>query len=192
MFSGFSNSNYLQLGDNVNGGYVSLGNNVKNFTNFYNANTIEINGSFICTAQSTAESHTQYVIAGLSNHNGIYVELENKNDIVTFGVVFGDNNDYVRSTVQDIIFNTKYYFRISCSMENNILTFTTYLNTDGQTYDNTTKISTNAITNPVISGMIIGNLTWDSSKYYLRGSIDIADWSIKKDGEYWWKRVETL
>ena len=31
VYSGFSSSNYLQLGDKVNGGYISLSNAVKDF-----------------------------------------------------------------------------------------------------------------------------------------------------------------
>lgn len=193
VFSGFSSNGYLRLGARVDKGILSLDSStyVKDFTGFYNANTIEINGSFVCTAQQTGGLAAQYPMAGTSNKNGIYVELKNKDDIVTFAVAIGDGTNYVYSTEQDISFNTKYYFRISCSIENNILTFTTYLNTDGQTYDNTTKISTDTITSPVISGITIGTLNW-TSNYDLRGSVDIADWSIKKNGEFWWKGVETI
>ena len=193
VYSDFSSSNYLQLGDNINGGYISLGNNVKNFNNFFStANSWEVNGSFTL---GNITNNQMILSSDTGESKGIYFYYnyndENPNNTLTIVFCASGGLVIIRTEANYITANTKYYFRLQFTGSE----YKFYLNTDGETYDNTTLIGyeTNANKCYDTNDLRIGKSPWAGiGSLNSDAEINLADWNIKKNGEYFWKGVETI
>jgi hypothetical protein len=185
VYSGFSSSNYLQLGDIVNSEYVSLGNNVKDF------------GLAISTADSWElvfktkykDINPEQVFLGEgfpSLNYGSWLGIFNSK--IAMRLYASDDAGSAISVIEGtttLIENNTYYCKYK--FENNI--YSLLLSTDGVTYnlensnENATKESRKK--------------SWTIGIYQITyplpiDNIDLSESYIKINGEYWWKGVETL
>lgn len=188
-FTNFSGSNYLTIGGVVQNGIFSQTQNVLHFGDFFaSADSWEINGSF--KFEDTTLNEYETFFTGSADKTGVYLQyLGNTSQI---SIDYAINGNWITRVISDTLTKgSKYYFRIVFNGED----YKFYLNTDGQTYDNTTLKDTyiNAVKITDTDYCEIGrNGTTSSRNPAVHCEIDIADWNIKKNGEIWLKGVEIL
>lgn len=184
-FSNFSQDNYLFLGNVMEGGFIGF-DEIKDFSNFFStANSWEINGSF----KLTDLANTWQPIISVSTdaeYNGIVVQKDGNNKLNFY---FSKIDEDGINTSFSLSANTKYYFRFQFTGTE----YKAWVNTDGQTYDNTTLIGTVNSSNKCgdCDSFYIGRSSYNG-EYIDGGEIDLLDWSIKKDGNIWWEGVTEI
>lgn len=173
VFSGFSNSNYLQLGARVDKGILSLDSS----TYYKNCNNISDSIELIVKIKTGSNLTPFQNIIGWDDTIDLYIE-----------------NSYLKiwNASQNIALvgwelsqNSIYWIKVNINGTFKTLSYST----DGITYSN---VSTEDTTLEKYSICRIGNGVSNSLTRPFLGSIDINETYIKSNGEYWWKGVETI
>lgn len=178
VYSGFSSSNYLQLGNIVDNGYISLSNNVKDFGAMtesadswemvfkFKHISSEVGVLFACDVSEGS----QIVIS-----SSVELDLSNSSGNWSIGSATG-------TTTLEI--GTTYWLKIEFTGDAYVLS----LSTDGINY--TIEITISSSTKLTNRGdYVIGK---NNGGYPLKDDLFIEGCSIKADSEYWWKGVENL
>lgn len=184
VFSGFSGSNYLAIGGVVDNNILAITNNAnyKSLDTIF-SNDFEINGSAdnVLTKATTQSC----LFCCQTQSKGIVILVTNANGYIRFNLYYNSNNNSITTTIQ----SEKVYFRLKKVGTN----YKFYVNTDGQTYDSSTLVNEQTVTEDLSASKryYIGICIYYSS-IICHCDIDLTDWNIKVNGEYWWKGVETL
>lgn len=188
VYSGFANNKYLQLGDIVSGGYVSLSNAVKDFGAICeNANSWKVKMKFKYVAGGSADMQT---IFNMNTAYGSQISIQTSSSklLWQFSNSSGGSSisggDEIGTTT--LIDGTTYWITFE-------FTGTAYqvsLSTDGTNFEleKTPTSSTEKLSNR--ANWVIGTMISDSRNFL--GEIDIEGWEIEVDGNIWWKGVEQI
>ena len=189
VVSGFSTSNYLQLGARVDKGILSLDSSTytKNFGDVVEtANSWEWCFKIHFIDNPSSPITLQYIFANIAGYGShIRVNTSIKKLFLGLSNVDGDDSIGYIEGITTLVDDTDYYVKVEFTGS----AYNLYLSTDGTTWnlEGTITSSTKIIKRG--NGWIIGS---DSSSGYFLGGIIISDWYIKINGEYWWKGVETI
>ena len=188
VYSGFSSSNYLQIGDKVNDGYISLANAVKDFGAVCEtADSWKVKMKFKYVAGGTADMQT---IFNMNTAYGSQISIQTSSSKLLWqfstsgsGSSISGGDEIGTTTLVD---GNTYWITFE-------FTGTAYqvsLSTDGINFElekeptaSTEKLSNRAT-------WIIGTMISDSRNFL--GEIDIEGWEIEVDGSIWWKGVEQI
>lgn len=192
VYSGFDSSNYLTIGGIYNGGIFSPNEKVQSFANFFSsADSWEINGSFVL---GNITNNQMILSINTNEDKGVafYYNYNSSNPTNTLKCSFFTQAILSIETESNYITtNTKYYFKVQFTGSE----YKVYLNTDGETYDNTTLVGSETNANKCydVNELRIGKSPWSGvGSLNSDAEIDLADWNIKKNGELFWQGIETF
>lgn len=183
VFSGFGNSNYLQLGARVDKGILSLDSSTytKDFGQVIRtADTWEI----CFKAHYTPDNNAQMIF---STEASFGVQLDFYQGYLEIAI--GDGTQWIATNLKwdtPLQTDTWYYTKVVFSGTQYLL----YVSLDGieytlcNHYDTETKINVNAL------GRIGCFVSTDPFPF--QSKIDLSECYIKINGEFWWKGVETI
>ena len=188
VYSGFSNSNYLQLGDKVNGDLLDISNKIKDFGAVCEtANSWKVKMKFKYVAGGTADMQT---IFNMNTAYGSQISIQKSSDKLLWqfsnssgGSSISGGDEIGATTLVD----GQTYWVI---MEFTGTAYQVSLSTDGINFEleKTPTASTEKLTNR--AKWVIGTMISDNRNFM--GEIDVEGWEIEVDGQVWWKGVEDI
>lgn len=190
VFSGFSGSNYLQLGARVDKGILSLDSStyIKNFGNVSRkANSWELVTKIHFYRNSSVVQ--MIVDESLNSYSGFAIVTTD--DGTTPNCMLLSLKDYNGTTIisdtrgtYEYLDNTDYWLKLVFTGTQYILSYSL----DGENF--TTDISITSDKKIGIGTLIFGKSSGNSNWHLQDTTMDIAETYIKINGEYWWRGVE--
>lgn len=176
ILKNFNGGAFVQPGARVSANILSLDYSTytKSCSIFLTTDKIEINVKFKTSSNITDFQN----IIGWDNTVDFYIENGNLkiwNESISSERIIGS-----------ISANTEYWGRIIIEQPSKTVAYST----DGENYTSQT-ITDTSMSFSSICRFGNGISSFTGSRYF-RGEIDIENTNIKKNGEYWWKGVETI
>ena len=182
VYSGFSSSNYLQIGNVIDNGYISLsGISVKDFgLAIQNANNWEI----VFKIKYNSSSSVQAIFGAKDLYFLVHINASHRLTL-SMGNGSGDWAIDLAGTTE-LSDNTIYWVKVEWTGTE----YKIYLSTDGTTWN---------LENSLVSSFTLSydsDIVWSIGKmqslYVWDGDINISDSYININNEIWWKGAENL
>ena len=173
VFSGFSNSNYLQLGARVDKGILSLDSS----TYYKNCSNISDSIELIVKIKTGSNLTPFQNIIGWDDTIDLYIENSY--------LKIWNASQNTALVGWELSANSIYWIKVTINGTSKILSYST----DGVIYSD---VSTEDTTLAKYYTCRIGNGVSNSLNRPFLGFIYLDETYIKSNGEYWWKGVETI